>query len=55
MHIIGYSADKEAALLLEYEVLGSGYDEILANAEGRFQPRLVDLIRGLRPVLAPKG
>lgn len=29
----------------------SGYDEILANAEGRFQPRLVALIKGLEGVL----
>ena len=29
----------------------AGYDEILANAEGRFQPRLVDLLKGLAPVL----
>lgn len=29
----------------------SGFDEILSNAEGRFQPRLVDLIKGLDSVL----
>lgn len=29
----------------------AGYDEILGNAEGRFRPQLVDLIKGLRPVL----
>jgi DNA modification methylase len=29
----------------------AGYDEILANAHGRFQPQLVDLIKGLHPVL----
>lgn len=29
----------------------AGYDEILANDKGRFQPRLVDLIKGLEPVL----
>lgn len=29
----------------------NGFSEILTNAEGRFQPRLVDLITGLRPVL----
>src|SRR5438132_3841116 len=28
-----------------------GRDEILANAEGRFQPRLVELIKGLQSVL----
>jgi site-specific DNA-methyltransferase (adenine-specific) len=29
----------------------AGYTEILANNEGRFQPQLVDLIKGLAPVL----
>jgi site-specific DNA-methyltransferase (adenine-specific) len=29
----------------------AGYTEILGNAEGRFQPQLVDLIKGLHPVL----
>lgn len=29
----------------------AGYDEILANAEGRFQPRLVELIKCLHSVL----
>ncbi len=29
----------------------AGHDEILANAEGRFRPQLVDLIKGLTPVL----
>ena len=29
----------------------AGYEEILANAEGRFQPQLVALIKGLRGVL----
>jgi DNA modification methylase len=33
------------------ELAVSGYDEILSNAEGRFQPRLVELIKGLRGVL----
>jgi len=28
-----------------------GHDEILSNAEGRFQPQLVELIKGLTPVL----
>jgi site-specific DNA-methyltransferase (adenine-specific) len=28
-----------------------GFNEILANQDGRFQPQLVDLIRGLQPVL----
>ena len=28
-----------------------GFTEILANANGRFQPQLVDLIKGLQPVL----
>ena len=29
----------------------AGYDEILSNAEGRFQPRLVELIKGYHAVL----
>ena len=29
----------------------AGYDEITLNAQGRFSPKLVDLIKGLRPVL----
>ena len=29
----------------------AGFDEILGNAEGRFQPTLIDLIKGLQPVL----
>lgn len=29
----------------------AGFDEILGNASGRFQPKLVDLIKGLAPVL----
>lgn len=29
----------------------SGFDEILENLAGRFQPKLVDLIKGLTPVL----
>ena len=29
----------------------SGHNEILANPHGRFQPQLVDLIKGLTPVL----
>lgn len=29
----------------------AGYNEILANAEGRFQPQLVELIKGLHAVL----
>jgi site-specific DNA-methyltransferase (adenine-specific) len=29
----------------------AGYDEILSNTDGRFQPQLVDLIKGLHPVL----
>jgi DNA modification methylase len=29
----------------------AGYSEILENADGRFQPQLVDLIKGLRSVL----
>ena len=33
------------------ELAVSGYDEILSNAEGRFQPRLVELIKGLHGVL----
>ena len=30
-----------------------GFDEIIGNAEGRFQPQLVDLIGGLQKVLKP--
>jgi len=33
------------------DLANAGYAEILANAEGRFQPQLVDLIKGLHPVL----
>jgi site-specific DNA-methyltransferase (adenine-specific) len=33
------------------ELANAGYDEILANADGRFAVRLVDLIRGLQPVI----
>ena len=29
----------------------TGFDEILGNAGGRFQPKLVDLVKGLAPVL----
>src|SRR5579862_8759475 len=29
----------------------SGYDEILANDTGRFQPKLIELLKGLQPVL----
>ena len=29
----------------------SGFSEILSNAEGRFQPQLVDLIKGMHSVL----
>ena len=31
----------------------AGYDEIIANAEGRFSPQVVDLIKGLHSVLGP--
>lgn len=31
----------------------SGYNEVIANERGRFQPQLVDLIRGLYTVLRP--
>lgn len=30
----------------------AGFDEIIDNARGRFQPKMVDLIKGLEPVLA---
>jgi site-specific DNA-methyltransferase (adenine-specific) len=33
------------------ELANAGFDEILANAEGRFSEKLVDLIKGLQPVL----
>jgi DNA modification methylase len=33
------------------DLANSGYAEILANAEGRFQPRLVELVKGLHSVL----
>ena len=33
------------------DLANAGYTEILANAEGRFQPRLVELIKGLYAVL----
>ncbi len=33
------------------ELANAGYDEILSNANGRFTVRLVDLIKGLQPVL----
>jgi site-specific DNA-methyltransferase (adenine-specific) len=33
------------------DLANSGYIEILANAEGRFQPQLVELIKGLHAVL----
>ena len=33
------------------DLASAGYVEILANADGRFQPRLVELIKGLRAVL----
>ncbi len=33
------------------DLANEGFSEILANAEGRFQPQLVDLIKGLHPVL----
>ena len=33
------------------DLANDGFTEILGNAEGRFQPRLVDLIKGLHPVL----
>jgi site-specific DNA-methyltransferase (adenine-specific) len=33
------------------DLANAGYIEILANAEGRFQAQLVDLIKGLTPVL----
>ena len=33
------------------ELAISGFDEILTNATGRFSPKLVDLIKGIRPVL----
>jgi site-specific DNA-methyltransferase (adenine-specific) len=33
------------------DLANAGYTEILANAEGRFQPRLVELIKGLHAVL----
>ena len=29
----------------------AGYDEILANEQGRFQPQLIELLKGLRAVL----
>ena len=29
----------------------AGHREIIANDQGRFQPKLVDLIKGLEPVL----
>jgi site-specific DNA-methyltransferase (adenine-specific) len=33
------------------DLANAGYSEILANAEGRFQPQLVELIKGLHAVL----
>lgn len=33
------------------DLANAGFDEILSNAAGRFSPRLVDLIKGLQPVL----
>jgi len=33
------------------DLANAGFAEILANAKGRFQPQLVDLIKGLHPVL----
>jgi site-specific DNA-methyltransferase (adenine-specific) len=33
------------------DLANAGLAEIVANAEGRFQPQLVDLIKGLHPVL----
>src|SRR5208283_3853136 len=33
------------------DLANAGFAEILANAQGRFQPQLVDLVNGLHPVL----
>jgi DNA modification methylase len=33
------------------DLANQGYQEIIANADGRFQPRLIELIKGLRAVL----
>lgn len=33
------------------DLAASGYDEIISNAAGRFQPQLVQLVKGLRSVL----
>ncbi len=37
------------------ELAIAAYDEILANAEGRFPAKLVDLMKGLTPVLGRNG
>ena len=38
----------------DFSAIG-GYDEILANAEGRFQPQLVELIKGLQRRAEERG